>query len=331
MVDSLMNSRVSQLELQRSEEALPYGTESFLSPVEVAERNARRISDYDAQHRSSSRIPFYLIALLLTATAIAKLWMLLTDSFADIRVGLPKEILWISVAFELWLAFENFRVRDHRVLALINTIVFASFGVFATIRLMLGYGSCGCSGSLELPAWIFILIDVAIVGWFTISGSQRSRVGAGFGQLVQENWSAWSPEKRGRWAGIGLFASLIFVLQLPVTGPLRAMVLGEPPLIATVKVSGDLILNQETTGSVEIWNRSSQPAKIIGISRSCRCFDLVGDPISKIIPANERLSLPLVIKPNKLVLLRQRVELFLDHPDQFRVNVDVFGSVKGVR
>jgi hypothetical protein len=276
-----------------------------------------------------SRVPFYLIGLLLTATAIAKLWMLLTDSFADVRVGIPKEILWLSVAFEFWLAFENFRLRDHRVMAFVNTIVFASFAIFASIRFALGHSSCGCSGSLELPSWIFILIDVVIAGWFTLSDSQRSRVGVGFSQ-IQENWSAWSPEKRGRLVGLGLPAIFIFGLQLPIAAPLRAMVLGEPFLVATVKIDGDLILNQQTTGIVEILNRSSQPAKIIGISRSCRCFDLAVDPVSKIISASAGISLLLVIKPNKLGPLRQRVELFLDHPIQFRVNIDVLGSVKGV-
>jgi hypothetical protein len=49
-------------------------------------------------------ITFYLIGLLLLFTAIAKLSMLMTDSFADVRVGLPKGILWTSVVIELWLA-----------------------------------------------------------------------------------------------------------------------------------------------------------------------------------------------------------------------------------
>lgn len=40
--------------------------------------------------------PFCLIALLLLASAGTKLWMLLTEPFADVRVGLPKEILWLT-------------------------------------------------------------------------------------------------------------------------------------------------------------------------------------------------------------------------------------------
>jgi hypothetical protein len=97
-----------------------------------------------------------------------------------------------------------------------------------------------------------------------------------------------------------------------------------------VHIEGDLILNQEASGELKIHNRSGQSAKIIGISRSCRCFDLVEDLNSKIIPANGSLSLSLVVRPNRLGPLHQRVVLFLDHPKQFRMNVDVLGSVGAV-
>ena len=113
-----------------------------------------------------------------------------------------------------------------------------------------------------------------------------------------------------------------------MAAPLRAMALGEPPIIALVKIEGELRLNQESPGTVEIINRSSQPAKIVGMSRSCRCFDLASDPNQKIIPANASMSFPLVLKPNKLGPLLQRVELFLDHPKLFRLNDDVSDLVK---
>jgi hypothetical protein len=255
--------------------------------------------------------------------------MLLTDSFADIRIGLPKEILWFSVAFELWLAFENFRVLDHRVIAFINTIVFASFAIFASIRLAMGYGSCGCSGSLEIPAWIFILIDIGIVAWFARSTFRRIQMASGWLQLVQV-WQAWSPETRGCLAGLAVLSSTLVAMQLPDAAPLRAMVLGEPPMQAVVRIDGELVHNKESTGQLKIDNRSGRPAKIVGMSRSCHCLNLVEDAFSKTIPANGRITLSLVVKPNKLGPLHQRVTLFLDHPKQFRLNVDVFGSVKGV-
>jgi hypothetical protein len=255
--------------------------------------------------------------------------MLLTDSFSDIRVGLPKEILWLSVAFEFWLAFENFRLRDHRVMAFINTVVFLFFTLFASARWLLGYTSCGCSGNLELPAWLFILIDGGIVAWFSVRSPQRSRFKGGH-DVVASWWLNSSSEKRGRIAGMVLFGGMLLAIQLPMAAPLRSMVVGESLIVAITTIEGELFLNQETSGSVEIWNRSSQPAKIIGIARSCRCFDLLDNPISQIIPANGRLVLPLAIKPNKLGPLHQRIELYLDHPKWFRVTVEVVSSVSGV-
>ena len=319
-----MNIHVTDIEISKPP------SNSMTEPSPAFANDATRQLRNEQTARSGSRVVFYLIAVLLTATALAKLWMLVTDSFADVRVGIPREILWLSVGFELWLAFENFRVRDHRVLALINTVVFSAFAIFASIRWLLGYASCGCSGSLELPVWIFILIDLVIVSWFTASRRSRSHLVAGGHQLVSD-WTGWSSETRGWLAGMGLFASLIIGMQSPLAAPLRAMVLSEPAIKATVQHDDGLSLNQQSPGTVEIENRSSRPAKNIGISRSCRCFDLIESPVSKSIPANGRIALPLAIKPIKSGPLHQRVELYLDHPDQFRVSVDVFGFVKGVK
>jgi hypothetical protein len=247
----------------------------------------------------------------------------------EIGSASPKEILWLSVAFEFWLAFENFRLRDHRVMAFVNTVVFACFAIFASARWLLGYTSCGCAGKLELPAWLFILIDMAIVAWFSVASVQRSRLANGRSVLVNW-WRDCSIEKRGRLAGLTLFAGLMIGLQLPIAASVRMMVFGEFPVVAIVKIDDELFFDQQSAASVELRNRSSDIARIIGISRSCRCFDLAEDPTSKIIPANGRLVLPLAIRPNKPGPLRQRVELFLNHPKQFRVKVDVVGFVKGV-
>lgn len=273
-----------------------------------------------------SKLVFRLIAILLTVTALAKLWMLLNDPFADVRVGLPKEILWLSVAFELWLAFENFRIRDRHVLSFINTIVFASFGIFAAIRWTLGYTSCGCSGSLELPPWFFLLIDFSIVGWFSWTSARRSRLVTGWNSIFRI-WSGCSTESRGRIAGLFLFSGLLLVFQFPFAAPVRAMILGEPPIVAVVKIDGELIKGKKSSGKVLIKNRSLLPVKIIGISQSCRCFDIEKNPVSCTIHASASLLLPIVIQPKQVGPLHQRIILFLDHPKQFQVAIDVCGSI----
>ena len=154
------------------------------------------------------------------------------------------------------------------------------------------------------------------------------QVGIGFRELVRW-WKCWSPAVRGRFVGIAVFAAMVLAIQMPYAASLRAMALGEPPIQAIVRIDGQLILNHETTGQVEIWNRSSQAARIVGMNRSCRCLVLNDNPFSQIIPANEHISLPLVIKSEKTGQLHQRIVLFIDHAEQFRVNVDIVGFSKG--
>ncbi len=275
------------------------------------------------------RLPFYLIASLLSAPAMAKVWMLLTDPFADIRAGIPKEILWGTVVFELWLAFENLRIRDQRVLASIDVSTFSAFAIFAGVRWALGYASCGCAGNFEVPPWFFLLIDIGIVLGFLSSALRRSLVFDGWHELANW-WNGWSAAARGRLAGLLFFVGFIGFLQLPIAATLRASVFGELPILATVKLDGELIVGKESVGNVEIWNRSGRPAKIIGLERSCKCFGLTEGPIAKIIAPNGHISVSLVISPENPGPLHQRIVLFLDHPTQFRMDIDVFGSVKGV-
>ncbi len=271
-----------------------------------------------------------MIGMLLLFTAIAKLWMLLTDSFADVRVSLPKEILWVSVVAELVLAWVNFRFRDPQFLSVVNTTVFASFAIFAIVRLAMGYASCGCSGKLELPAWLFITLDIGIVSWFLLPRYNRKETIEGAGRLVNW-WRELTVSARGRFAGLGFFVVVIGFLQFPFAGPLRAKIFGEQPIQASVYLDENLILGEQKKGRVVIWNQTNHAAKIIGVARSCRCFDLVENPVGESILPHDRVPFAITIKPNNLGSLRQRVELFLDHPEQFRMNIDVVGFVKGER
>gem|GEM_PF-3485086 len=48
-----------------------------------------------------ARVVFFLIGLLLSVTAILKLWMLFTDPFADIHSGFSLSILWFGLFLEI--------------------------------------------------------------------------------------------------------------------------------------------------------------------------------------------------------------------------------------
>ena len=76
-------------------------SQSAISDNQLASFSSQSVSHDQA---IGSKIPFWLIGILLTATAIAKLWMLLTDPFADVRVGLPElSVSLVLAAALMWL------------------------------------------------------------------------------------------------------------------------------------------------------------------------------------------------------------------------------------
>ena len=60
-----------------------------------------------------TRVVFFLIGLLLSVTATLKLWMLMTDPFADIRVAIPAPVIWVSVLIETILVYLFSRASVH--------------------------------------------------------------------------------------------------------------------------------------------------------------------------------------------------------------------------
>jgi hypothetical protein len=266
---------------------------------------------------SSSRIVFTLIACLLLFTAVAKLWMLLTDPFADVRVGIFIEILWFSVLFEFALAFLNLRLKDVKVLAFINTFVFTSFGLFATARWLMGYGACGCSGNLELPAWVFILIDGAIVAWFVRTLVARDRIGCGLDTLTKDFRNA---SFGLNWLGLisgFLVAGVILFLFF-------AKLATDKPVFANNVDLGKITQKANLEFDVQVQNHSQIPVNIVGVKSSCNCLTFLDRPVM-ILPGQ-------TVEINGIIGFRQsgrflnRVVLFLDHPQQRTVAVDIFGD-----
>lgn len=75
------------------------------------------------------------------------------------------------------------------------------------------------------------------------------------------------------------------LLQLPVAQSVWTSIMGKPSIVGMVSIDGELILDKPQTGAVTLKNRSKQSAKVIGMDRSCRCFELADDPIGLVIPA----------------------------------------------
>ncbi len=263
-----------------------------------------------------------------------------------------------GVLCRCWLRFGNiFDAPGSRLTTAIQwpAAIGTTFGPMILVMVdaswLLGYGSCGCSGNIEIPATLFIAIDWAIVAWFVTGGFGfvRHPWEAIVSMKIEFSrcWHAQSAVSRQRWLGGGLFAAALGLMQLPVAQPVWTAIMGKPAIVAAVAFEGDLRLNQTQAGSVTINNRSNQAAKVIGMDRSCRCFELAdgylkkgADPLEahQFFKVNTLAgegqtpfsdSLPLVIKPNKTGLIQQRIVLFLEHSESFRVPINLAVFAKG--
>ena len=272
----------------------------------------------------SLKVLFLFIALLLTTTAVLKLSMLLTDPFADIRVQLPKKVLWLTVGFELWLAYLNFRVRKFHVIAFVDLVVFSVFGSLAGIRWTFGFTSCGCSGNLDLPVWFFMLLDVGILfGLFSFSAFRRA-IPMGYNELLSI-YSRIPIHRKGQVAGLMAAVGILVLMEMEVFAPARIRILGASPISATILNSGNMTVGLPCRTKVSLINRSKSSANVVGLFKSCSCVVFETMPI--FIPANSTWTTEITITPKYVGNFHQRVVFFLDHPEQFRLKIEVLGNV----
>ncbi len=107
----------------------------------------------------------------------------------------------------------------------------------------------------------------------------------------------------------------------------RANLFSEQLIKVRINLPARLQVSEKSTGEVEIHNQSAIDAKIIGMDLSCRCFEL-DEPIGLVLAANSIRKIDFRIVPMKQGEVRQRAVLFLDHPEQFRLTIDLVGFAK---
>jgi hypothetical protein len=86
-------------------------------------------SKFVTDSSKSIRWFFWMIGIVLIIAGSAKLWLLITDTYADVKIGLPREILWVSLAFDIVLGIENLLIRNRRMLAIVDVAVFSVCGI----------------------------------------------------------------------------------------------------------------------------------------------------------------------------------------------------------
>ena len=150
-----LNSSTAQ-RLNGSTGVLSLGIDGVDSPRSTAK--AERLSG-----RFRERIVFFLIGGLLIAAATSKAAYLLTNPVADIHLGLPTEVIWLSVVIDFAVGATNLASCRTRLLSFVNLVVFTGFFLFNLVRFAGGETTCACSGFFEIPIWITLLLDLSVV------------------------------------------------------------------------------------------------------------------------------------------------------------------------
>jgi hypothetical protein len=146
---------------------------------------------------------------------------------------------------------------------------------------------------------------------------------------LTEFWTGLSASTRGATFGFILFIAFIICLQFPYSRHLYDEIVGAAEIAARVRHQQGLAVGTLEDIEVVLSNSSNYTASIVGLSRSCRCVTLPEDFIGRKIQPGGEIKLPLKVLPEQSGVFHQRVVLYLNHPKQFRLNVDVLGFVGG--
>ena len=269
-----------------------------------------------------------LIALLLILAASAKLWLALTDPFADLRTALPWNQLWLVIFIEYWIAYLNLRhssSNSKHWLWLLNILFFSGLLLVSIVKWVSGATSCGCLGAWELhPGWM-VIIDAEVILWLLCSSRGTPRLRSALreiGHYIRKSQPRW-----GQQAGLILLLVSIGMVHTDIFRPIRLHLFGEPQIIGEDLLLTEAIqLGESTVATVLVSNRSEVEAKLLGLNTSCTCMELQGY-LPDQVEGNANTTFDVRITGLREGRLRQRLLLFIDHPKQFGVPINVRGNV----
>jgi hypothetical protein len=273
-----------------------------------------------------------ILGILLVVAAILKLHMLVTDPFADLKLGYPTVLLWAVVFVEFGVGAINIKGSNPLVpfplIWLVNIVLFGMFFGVSLFRLVMNEASCGCFGKIDIPpvySCVFSLSIVLLLCVFKLNARNdfKEIVPAGI-QLFQNCFST----PTGLGVAVGIFV-MFGCVAFPDSR--RLLNIGLSRLGAGPVVEGTILRFEPThhgtviQGFIRLDNRSDRPIRISGITNSCTCFAVA--PTSDVIEKHSSVYVPIVILLSKSGLFEQRVLFFLEHPRQGRVSADVVGTV----
>jgi len=269
-----------------------------------------------------ARVVFFLIGCLLCVTAFLKLWMLMTDPFADISAQMPRTLLWTAFFIELFAVILLFSRYDFELKWAAIFLIFAGFWVFSLTRWVMGYTSCGCSGGILLPPWVSLIVNTAMIGLLILVRPKAP--------VLVATFSRWSSEfntvqNRGRALAFVVAILLLAMAQTETGLGFFGLAPGVTGRVADLPKKLDIGKAVEIHATLK--SRIDQPVSILGFSRSCTCIaDSLNVPRS--IPPMGQVEFSIRVTPHQTGRFRQRVICYVNVPGQNSVPLDLDSFVR---
>ena len=268
-----------------------------------------------------SRVVFFLIGLLLAVTAILKLWMLLTDPFADLTAQLPRSVLWVAFYVEFSLVLILASRLGESVKWGTALLVFIGFWLFSCFRLILGYSSCGCTGSLSVPPSISVMLNTGVIAFLIYCRPARLLANGIFRSSAElGRFQNWRRVLGGHLLSFALACACVVAFVF-IFAPFSS----EAAFSAESVDVGAVVVGETVSFECKIKNLTSKQTRIIGSKSACNCLVVVHNDAS--IPGEGVLVQQCQLNARKEGPLRQRLLFYTDNPIQGSVCVNVSGIV----
>ncbi len=113
--------------------------------------------------RVVAALPRSLAGLLLIAAAFLKFYSPAEAATLQVFYNLPKWLIILGTHLELALGLALLTGVLPRLTRRLAIVVFGCFAMFSLYRLIGGYESCGCFGSLKVPPWVTSILDLTVL------------------------------------------------------------------------------------------------------------------------------------------------------------------------
>jgi|GEM_PF-1167754 len=274
-----------------------------------------------------ARVVFFLIGCLLTVTAGLKLWMLMTDPFADIVTGFSVWVLWFGILCELLLVSLLLSPVELSLKIGFSFVLFGAFFIISISRSLMGFENCGCAGVASFKPWVAVVFNGSIIAVLYITAIMNESGLRVISKAIVKAIIGMDKQVFGAICGAGMVLLLGVILSMNDTS--RAMFsyfIAKPNVQADSVNIGKRSPHELMIVPVVFRNASRFPVTITGSTKSCVCIS--ADALGKTIPPFGSLTIDVAVKASTTGRFRQRFVCFLDFPLQPVVAVDIFGFWK---